>query len=112
MKRAFTRVIAVLSTLLDPAVRPAQHLLVPKTETLPAVLLAKTRNLNPAYLVNRPDDIKEPAHLPLAIYLHGGGGVGNDVHRVRGKLTPNVESIATTGKEAIIVVAPQCLRKT
>ncbi len=104
--------IAVLSTLLLPSVLQAQHALETKIATLPAPLAAKTLAFNPDYLVHSPRDIKKAAKLPLVIYLHGGGGVGHDINRIKGKTALIVNHIQTKGKEPVIVVAPQCFRKT
>ncbi len=50
-------------------------------------------------------------NLPLLIYLHGAGGVGNDIQKVKGQTSSIWRGIETFGKESCIVVAPQCLRQ-
>lgn len=106
------KVIAIFSTLLLPSMLQAQHPLDTKIATLPAALAAKTRSFNPDYLVYSPKDVKESAKLPLVIYLHGGGGVGRDINRIKGHTAQIVNYIQTKGKEPMIVVAPQCFSKT
>ena len=104
--------VAVLLTFVLPSALQAQHTLDVKIATLPAALAAKTRCFNPNYLVYSPKDVKQPAELPLVIYLHGAGGVGRDINRIKGKAAPIVRYIQTKGKESMIVAAPQCFRKT
>ena len=70
-------------------------------------LRAETTFLNPAFLLFAPKaPAKEP--LPLLIFLHGGGGVGEDLDRIKGPPTGVVKGIARFGKGPCIVVAPQC----
>lgn len=103
---------AIFLTLLLSSVLQAQQTLDTKIATLPVSLVAKTRSFNPNYLVHSPQDIKKPAKLPLVIYLHGGGGVGSDINRIKGMTAQIVDYIQTKGTEAMIVVAPQCMKKT
>ncbi|MCH8045985.1 MAG: prolyl oligopeptidase family serine peptidase [Planctomycetes bacterium] len=105
------KAIAIFLTFLLPSVMQAQQKLDAKIATLPAALASKTLSFNPDYLVYAPKEIKKSAKLPLVIYLHGAGGVGRDASRNKGRTRPIVNYIQTKG-EPMIVVAPQCSRKT
>ena len=59
----------------------------PVVETIGTELQKQTKALNPQYLVFSPQEKTEKA-LPLVIYLHGGGGVGENVRKIRGQVTP------------------------
>ncbi len=50
------------------------------------------------------------AKLPLLIFLHGAGGVGNDINKINGKPTEIWQGIQKFHKGPAIVVAPQCLK--
>ncbi len=82
----------------------------PAVGTLDPALREKTRCLNPEYLVYAPKS--EPdAKVPLLIYLHGAGGAGEDIQKIRGQSKRVVSGIAKFKKGPCLVVAPQCLRK-
>jgi predicted peptidase len=53
---------------------------------LPEALAEKTLSLNPEYFVHALPEAKAEAKadepLPLLIFLHGGGGVGQDIERI------------------------------
>ena len=48
----------------------------------------------------------------MLIYLHGGGGVGDDVRRLQGQAQALLAGIAKFKKGPCYIVVPQCLRKT
>jgi predicted peptidase len=83
----------------------------PTVGTLGGSLQKKTESLNSRYLVFLPDG-KSKSSLPLLIFLHGAGGVGDDVRRIKGQPMRVWRGIKEFGKGPSIVVAPQCLRKT
>ena len=83
----------------------------PVVGTLSQSLQKKTQSLNPQYLVFSPKGKSETA-LPLLIYLHGAGGVGDEIRKVKGQTTAVWRGIEKFGKGPCIVVAPQCLKKT
>ena len=84
---------------------------VPRVHVLDQTLRDKTHFLNPEYLVFLPEENSD-AELPLLIYLHGGGGVGNDINKIKGQPMRAWRGIAKFGKGPCIVVAPQCLKET
>lgn len=83
----------------------------PYAAKLPPELQQKTQCLNPEYLVFLPKADSD-AKLPLVIYLHGAGGVGNDINRIKGQSMRLCKGIGKFGKGPCIVAAPQCLKKT
>ncbi|NIP92058.1 MAG: hypothetical protein GWO24_00690, partial [Akkermansiaceae bacterium] len=78
---------------------------------LTAELAGKTVFLNREYLVF-PVEAKEGEKLPLLIYLHGAGAVGDEIRRISGPARGVVQGIAKFKKGPCVVVAPQCLRAT
>ena len=68
-----------------------------------------TNCLNPEYLLFSaiPKGDKKPA---LLIYLHGGGGVGDDVGRLQGQARALLEGIEKFKKSPCHIVVPQCSR--
>jgi predicted peptidase len=83
----------------------------PKVEKLTPALAKKAKSLNPQYLVFSPEK-KTEAKLPLVIYLHGAGGVGENIRKIRGQAGALVRGINKFGKGPCLVVAPQCVKKT
>jgi len=82
-----------------------------EVHTLDKAREAKTRSLNPEYLVFAPKT-KSSQDLPLLIYLHGGGGKGTDVRRIESQTRALRMGIDRFGKGPCIVVAPQTLKQT
>jgi predicted peptidase len=82
----------------------------PVVNTISPELQSKIQFVNPQYLVYRPVGDAN-AKLPLLIFLHGAGGVGNDVHQIEGKPTEIWQGIQTFNKGPCIIVAPQCLKQ-
>lgn len=83
----------------------------PEVGELTAELAGKTVFLNREYLVF-PVEAKEGEKLPLLIYLHGAGAVGDEIRRISGQARGLVKGIARFKKGPCLVVAPQCLRAT
>ncbi len=83
----------------------------PTVGTLGGRLQKKTESLNFRYLVFSPKE-KSERPLPLLIFLHGAGGVGEDIRRIQGQPMRVWRGIKKFGKGPCIVVAPQCLRTT
>ena len=88
-----------------------------KTAQLPAEQAAKTTSLNPNYLVEviesaKPANDQAKKKSPLLIYLHGSGGRGNDINKIRGHIRRIAPGITKFQKTPCIVVAPQCLKTT
>ncbi|MEM9478181.1 MAG: dienelactone hydrolase family protein [Verrucomicrobiota bacterium] len=65
--------------------------------------------MNPEYLLASPETDSKDL-LPILIYLHGAGGRGDDIQKIRGQVGPILEGIAKFEKGPCLVVAPQCLR--
>lgn len=79
--------------------------------TLDPSLHKKAEALNSKYLVFSSKGKTEQA-LPMVIYLHGAGGVGDDVRKIRGQAIGLWRGIEKFNKGPCIVVAPQVLKKT
>jgi len=81
----------------------------PKICKLPLELEKETNFLNPEFLVYSlyPPNTK---NVPLVIYLHGAGGVGEDINRIKGQPMGVCRGIEKFKKGPCIIVAPQCLR--
>ncbi len=81
----------------------------PEVRTLDSKFSNKTKCLNSEYLLfpAKPKRDKNPA---LLIYLHGGGGVGDDVRRLQGQARALLEGINRFGKGPCHLVVPQCSR--
>jgi predicted peptidase len=102
-----TNLLMALFILASSAVAQGQ---IPVVGTIDEQLQKKTKSLNPQYLVFSPKENSEMA-LPLLIYLHGAGGVGDNVRKISGQVTPLWQGIEKFVKTPCIVVAPQCSMK-
>ena len=67
--------------------------------------------LNPEYLVF-PASEKEGRKIPLLIYLHGAGGRGDDITKIKGQVNSITRGLKQFVQEPCVVVAPQCLKKS
>ena len=82
----------------------------PSVAKLSKVLAEKATSLNPEYLLFSPRNL--PKHkIPLLIYLHGGGGVGNDIQKLRGQAGQVWRGLDKHRKGPCFVVAPQAQKK-
>jgi len=73
-------------------------------------LAQKSSSLNPQYLIFLPKQkIKKSA--PLVIYLHGAGGLGDNIQKIKGQAGQVVRGIEKFKKPPSIVVAPQASKK-
>ena len=68
--------------------------------------------LNPEYLVFPPREASRGTKIPLVIYLHGGGGVGDDVWKIAGQVRGLIRGIHRFDQSSCLVVAPQCRRSS
>lgn len=104
--------ILLMTALLTLAAHVVAQDEVPAVNTIPPELQSKIQFLNPQYLVYRPTS-EINSKLPLLIFLHGAGGVGNDIQqsKVKGKPTEIMQGIKKFHKGSVILVAPQCLKK-
>jgi len=71
----------------------------------------QTKFLNPEYLVFLPEKMGDGQKVPLLIYLHGAGGRGNEIRKIRGQALGVWRGIEKFKKSPCIVVAPQVLAK-
>ena len=81
----------------------------PEVRTLDAQYSKSTKCLNSEYLLfhSKTKGDEKPA---LLIYLHGAGGVGDDVRRLQGQARALLEGIKKFKKGPCHIVAPQCSR--
>ena len=68
-------------------------------------LAEKAKSLNPEYLVFSPRQ-KLNDTMPLVIYLHGAGGVGDNIQKVKGQAGQVWKGIEKFKQSPGIVVAP------
>ena len=80
-----------------------------EVHTLDSKFSKSTKCLNPEYLLfpSKPKGDENPA---LLIYLHGAGGVGDDVRGLQGQARALLEGIKKFKKGPCHVVVPQCSR--
>lgn len=83
----------------------------PTVERIDASLQKKTTALNPEYLLFQIGSARKEAQ-PLLIYLHGGGGKGDDIRRIEPQVWQLTDGIQRFQKEPCLIVAPQCLRQS
>jgi len=81
----------------------------PKVQTVAPVFEKGTKCLNPQYLLFEVAS-KKKQKPALIIYLHGAGGVGNDVRRLQGQVRALLSGIQKFDKGPCYIVVPQCLR--
>lgn len=98
----------LVSLLLLPASLLAQND-EPAVRKLPEALQQQVQFLNPEYLVYAPSESSD-AKLPLLIFLHGAGGVGQDIQQIKGRPSDIWRGVTKFGKGPCLVVAPQCLK--
>jgi len=73
-------------------------------------LAKKAKTLNPQYLVFSPKQTPDGT-VPLVIYLHGAGGVGDNIQKVRGQAGQVWKGIEKFKKSPCILVAPQASKR-
>tara|TARA_B100000029_G_scaffold287835_1_gene281630 strand:- start:983 stop:1753 length:771 start_codon:yes stop_codon:yes gene_type:complete len=83
---------------------------VPKVQKLSDELSKKARTLNPEYLVFQ-QSTKSDRPIPMVIYLHGAGGVGDNILKIKGQAGQVFRGIGQHKKHPCIVVAPQVSRE-
>ena len=82
----------------------------PELRPLDSKFEKNTQCLNPEYLLFSAQ-AKTKETPALLIYLHGGGGVGDDVRRLQGQAHALLAGIEKFKKGPCHIVVPQCLRK-
>ena len=71
---------------------------------------SRLESLNSQYLVSTPE-LKDEEAVPLVIYLHGSGGVGQKIEKIRGQVSQVIKGIETFKKGPCLVVAPQATQR-
>ncbi len=104
------KIVRVFVLWLALALSAAAQGEMPVVHKLDQSLQQKTKFLNPEYLVFLPAG-NTNAKLPLLIFLHGAGGVGDDINQIKGKPTEIWNGIRNFNKGPALVVAPQCLKQ-
>jgi predicted peptidase len=105
------RNVCIVITLLLPSFLHAQQPLDARVDALPEQVAEKTNSFNPEYLVYFPERVEPGTKLSLVIYLHGAGGIGKDISKIKRQASPIVEFVNSNRKEPAIVVAPQCFKR-
>ncbi|MDC0273721.1 MAG: serine hydrolase [Planctomycetaceae bacterium] len=78
-----------------------------KIRQLPATVRDQTKLLNVDYLVSCPKEVKGDTKLPILIFLHGAGGRGTKIQKVKGIARHVKEGLETFVDEPCFFVAPQ-----
>ena len=76
---------------------------------LPDALAEQTISLNPEYFVSGQPEAKTDPPLPLLIFLHGGGGVGQDIERIA-RQTRFLQPALQRNSIQSLLVAPQAAK--
>lgn len=79
---------------------------------LPKAVQQQTRMLNADYLTAVPVVAKQDTNVPLLIFLHGAGGRGRDIERVKPIARPAFLGMENFAGEPCIFVAPQATEGT
>lgn len=78
-------------------------------ESLPDELAIKTESLNPEFLVFGREQSQKAVQLPLVIFLHGAGGIGDEIRRIGGQPSHFLKTVEKAGKHCFCV-APQAMK--
>lgn len=82
----------------------------PETRSIAPELLAQASYLSSGYLLYQPQTDGETAELlPLVIHLHGGGGHGADLQKIKWQSMQLWQGFGAFNTEPCMLVAPQCL---
>ena len=79
---------------------------------LPTAVQEQTRMLNEDYLAAVPVVEKQDTKLPLLVFLHGAGGRGRDIERVKRIARPALAGMERFAGESSLFVAPQATAGT
>ncbi|MDB4748725.1 hypothetical protein OAG13_04775, partial [Akkermansiaceae bacterium] len=77
---------------------------------LPEDLAKKTTSLNPQFLIFGKSQATEDKKIPLLIYLHGAGGVGDEIRKVERQPRRLLETIKQAGHKCLCIV-PQAMKR-
>ena len=80
-----------------------------KVLRLPGVVKEKARLLNQEYLAATPEVAKVGKKYPLLIFLHGAGGRGSDIQKVKRIAQAALMGMERYAGEPSIFVAPQVI---
>lgn len=106
MNGFMTRKISLIFFLLTaPFLRAAEF----EIERVPDAVEKESPFLNPDYLITRvnTDDSSRGKQIPLVIFLHGAGGRGTDVEKIKRNATPALTGAEKWAGEPFLFVAPQ-----
>jgi len=81
----------------------------PKIQMLPEAEAAKLVSLNPKYLVFGEEIVEGDEKLPLLIFLHGAGGTGDNIEKIKGQGARPLMTIREAGIKTLLV-APQAMK--
>lgn len=86
------------------------HATEPTIHTLPTKVHQHTQSLNADFLASTPESDTTKKNFPVLIFLHGAGGRGSNIQKVR-QICRGVErGIGQFVKEPSIVIAPQAIQ--
>lgn len=77
---------------------------------IPENLAKKIISLNHEFLIYGKEEARKDKKLPLVIYLHGAGGIGNEIRKVERQPRRLLETIKKAGRKCLCV-APQAMKK-
>ena len=77
---------------------------------LPENLAKKATSLNPQFLIFGKHQATKDKKIPLLIYLHGAGGVGDEIRKVKQQPRRLLETIKKAGHKCLCIV-PQATKR-
>ena len=107
MKRFSFSLVALVCCIVAHSLQ-GQHI---AGEKMGEKLSAQARTLNPEYLVYYPKP-KPTKPVPLVIYLHGAGGVGDDIQKIKGQVSQIVRVSHNTKKNPALSWPRRLAEKT
>ena len=78
MKQFLFSLVALLCCVVSSSLRGEN----PVVEKISDHVAAQAKTLNPEYLIFYPKP-KSKKPMPMVIYLHGAGGVGDDIQKIK-----------------------------
>ncbi len=105
MNQFLFSLVALLCCVVSPSLWGEN----PVVKKISDQVAAQTKTLNPEYLIFYPNP-KPKKPMPMVIYLHGAGGVGDDIQKIKGQAGQVYRGIVQHKKHPCLVVAPQVSR--